>query len=636
MRRGLQGTGVLPNGSLIVAGPSPGVHGRWPSVARIVVHASAAVRAIAATCLVTGAVVAPRLVCAEPHYVLEIEAPPDLVGEIRNRTLLGRWQDDPSYDPSQLQVFVDRAQQEAEAIAKSAGYFSARALVVQRPPDTGESLPRIRIEVDAGARTTVNRFELQLDGVAEPGEREALLKQLRGRWPLGEGTFFRTGDWESGKRQMIELLKQRGYMRARVAASRAQVDPVSTTAGLSVGLDAGPRLVFGPMTVRGLGRYDRAIVEGMMPFAEGQPYAYDRLLLYETRLRSSGYFVSASAVPDLEAVDNDPGASAVPIVVEVNERRLQQTVYGLGYSSDYGARALLGYEHHDLFDRGWQFDSGLQLEQVRQRAYATVRTPFERSGHSYVYGVRFERLDVENEFTDKTTMFGGRVKRADEIDYFLSLQYQTEQRTIAIPGGEQSDNRQALTLGYSWNLRRLDNRVDPRRGYTVSSQISGAAKGLLTDRSFARLYTRAMRFLPMAEDSPLAGGMVVALGELGWVISNSRDDIPSENLFRAGGAQSVRGYRYQSLGVTEGNATVGGRVLAIGSLEYQHPIGRGFWGATFFDIGNVADRWVDYQTVRGYGAGVRWRSPIGPINVDIAYGGAERRLRAHIAVGYTF
>jgi translocation and assembly module TamA len=120
------------------------------------------------------------------------------------------------------------------------------------------------------------------------------------------------------------------------------------------------------------------------------------------------------------------------------------------------------------------------------------------------------------------------------------------------------------------------------------------------------------------------------------VISGSRIDIPSQNLFRAGGAQSVRGYRYLSLGLREGEAIVGGRVMALGSLEYQFPVSGPWWGAAFIDAGNVVDTPSQWRPALGYGAGVRWRSPIGPVNLDLAWGQRDQQLRVHFSVGYSF
>ena len=188
------------------------------------------------------------------NYRLAIEAPAELVEALRTQTLLGRWRADPAFEPDQLPLFLERAREEAEAIAQAAGFFAARASVVATPDPAG--VPVIRIAIDAGARVTVARLRLEVRGVDDE-----LVRTLAEAWPLPEGGFFRTGEWEAGKRQLIEQLQQRGHLRARIAQSAAEVDADATSAALTVSVDAGPRLAFGPLAIRGLARYPRSIVE---------------------------------------------------------------------------------------------------------------------------------------------------------------------------------------------------------------------------------------------------------------------------------------------------------------------------------------------------------------------------------------
>lgn len=606
-----------------------------------------ALRILAAGCLALAAALPAR---AE-NYRLEIEAPEELVEPIRERTLLGRWIEEAGFEPEQLPLFVIRGREEAAAIVRDAGYFSAKVEVKVDPPEAGEPadlrapartgadriLPTVTVVVDAGARTTVSKLAVELDGSAEA---QALRDSLLERWPLPEGSFFRPSAWEQGKRLMLELLQQRGFVRARIASSRAQVDVQATAASLALTIETGPRLPFGALTVRGLERYDRSIVEALKPWREagpgraGDPYDFDELLLFQARLRGSGYFTGVDVLPDLSAIEADPGLTEVPVVAVLRERRRKRVTLGVGFSSDEGPRALVGYEHRDFLGRGLQLESGLLWQDVRRRAFVSVRTPQRADGYYDQAGARVERLEVQGELTDRQTLLVGRGKRGEEIDHFLSLQYQTEQRTV--PLDPETDRRQAFTLGYAWNLRRVDSQVDPRRGYTISAQASGGARQLLSDRSFVRTWGRAMRFWSMPEDSAFDGGILVGLVEAGQVFASSRDGIPTENLFRTGGTHTVRGYSYLSLGVPESGAIVGGRVMALASLEYQHPLVRDWYGAVFLDAGDAADRWQDWKPAWGAGVGVRWRSPIGPVSLDLAWGDEVRRLRFHLSVGYAF
>ena len=125
-------------------------------------------------------------------------------------------------------------------------------------------------------------------------------------------------------------------------------------------------------------------------------------------------------------------------------------------------------------------------------------------------------------------------------------------------------------------------------------------------------------------------------GEAGVTLAESRDGIPQAFLFRTGGAQSVRGYDYLSLGVKDGDATVGGRYLATASAEYVHWF-KPQWGtAVFVDAGDAADSREDFDLRGGYGVGARWRSPAGPLAIDLAWGHQERSLRLHFGVAIAF
>ena len=102
-------------------------------------------------------------------------------------------------------------------------------------------------------------------------------------------------------------------------------------------------------------------------------------------------------------------------------------------------------------------------------------------------------------------------------------------------------------------------------------------------------------------------------------------------LIRAsGGDDSIRGYKFESLGPldVDGNV-VGGNRLAVASIEYEYPIGEQWSVAVFADAGN-AYRDGDFNSVSGVGAGLRWHSPLGPIRFDVAFpqDGEDRGIHA--------
>jgi len=97
----------------------------------------------------------------------------------------------------------------------------------------------------------------------------------------------------------------------------------------------------------------------------------------------------------------------------------------------------------------------------------------------------------------------------------------------------------------------------------------------------------------------------------------------------------VRGYGYQRLGPTNADGEViGGRHLLTGSVEYEIPLFGKWSAAAFVDSGNAYDAIDDFDPKTGVGLGIRWRSPIGPIRVDIAHPvDGDENFRLHLTMG---
>lgn len=564
------------------------------------------------------------------NYAYEIDAPESLVKLIRDNTLLGRWQYRDDYDIGQRALFVRRAPDEVRQVLSTEGFF-------QPEVEIEESLFKVRMKVWTGPRSTVNRATVSFEGaIADPqygSRREALEKS----WPLPAGSFFSQKLWNSAKRDLLTELRNNAFPRAKISESRAAVDLDKTAVGLDVKVDSGPVMHIGAIRYEGLERYDEAVLTPLQQFRTGDVYTLQELLDFQTRLRDTQRFRSVTVLPDLAGLEEHPEQRAIDIRVVVVENQSQRLTLGVGYSTDRGIRGQIGWIDRNWRDRAWQLESRLVVDRLAYTGSVGVRTPLEAEGHYWSTGLNLERTDIQNTINQTGNLFVGRGRQLGEIEYFTSLTYQLDREWILNEDGSRTYyNRHALVPGYSWHVRRLDSRLYPTRGYTFNAQISGAAANVLSTTSFVRGYVRTLRFFRMPSDSALGGGVLMLVGEGGAVFSESRDGVPSQNLFRAGGAQSVRGYSYQSIGIRRGVSIIGGRYLLVGSVEYQHPVIPSVAAAVFYDRGGVSDNWSDLRTVAGYGIGARLRTPVGPVNFDVAYGQADRRVRAHLSIGYTF
>jgi len=313
-------------------------------------------------------------------------------------------------------------------------------------------------------------------------------------------------------------------------------------------------------------------------------------------------------------------------VVESLPKRVR---LGLGYSTDIGISGEVSYEHKDFLDRGWRLLSGAVVAQKEQFAAVGLQFLERPSGYRDGVGLSVKYTDIQNEITNSLNLSFQHAKRREERDIEYSAEFISESKRVQdVP---ITDRFKSLVFNYSWIQRRVDSLSDPRKGYLLNVQVGGAWQGLLADQGFLRGYGRAALYLPVFEHDRL-----LFRGEIGAINADSTSGIPSKFLFRTGGSQTVRGYEFESLGPRLADATVGGQYLAVVSGEYLHSFTPQWAGVAFYDAGNATDDWQNFQFARGYGAGVRWKSPVGPVGLDVAYGESDRKVRAYFAIGFRF
>jgi translocation and assembly module TamA len=127
---------------------------------------------------------------------------------------------------------------------------------------------------------------------------------------------------------------------------------------------------------------------------------------------------------------------------------------------------------------------------------------------------------------------------------------------------------------------------------------------------------------------------LIARVDGGWTTTGTFDQLPPTVRFFAGGDNSVRGYEYQSLGpLDEFGHVIGGEILLTTSAELECGLVGKFALAGFFDAGNAFASVDEGVMEQGTGAGVRWRSPVGPIRLDFAFALHHDAWRVHFTMG---
>ena len=558
------------------------------------------------------------------QYRVEIDAPKEMAEVLRKGLNVARWERDPQMTPEQLRRLAQEAVREARETAATEGYFSAQ---VELRIDEGIEPWIVLITVDPGERTLVGDIDLRFTGAAlEDAQSAAVFKRVRDTWPLRRGQPFRQADWDAAKRRAVRELGASRYAAARVSDSRALIDPQTQRASLMVELASGPPYRFGEIRVSGVKRYSESLVRNLSPFRIGDVYDRDRLLLYQRRLLESGYFVSVQA--DIEPEDGNPEGALVRVaVIEASKHHVEA---GLSYSTDAGPRVELRYTNQDVFDSSWRFRSGLRLDDKIRNLQFDWDSPPRPGGRWNSFFTRARESNVQNENTRELAAGVAHNWGAELTPSAVLMSAHWEQQRISGDVDSETDDRHAIYFGFRRTFRKTDDFVSPRSGYLAMFELGGAPPALAT-RQFLRGVISASFFLPVGRRDDL-----LLRGQAGRVIASTREGIPSTFLFRTGGDQTVRGYGFESLGVRQGDAIVGGRRFVVMSTEYTRWVGESWGIAAFVDAGNAWDDTTLFKAALGYGVGARVRTPIGPIRADLAYGQETHSFRLHFSVGFNF
>ncbi|WP_334189289.1 autotransporter assembly complex protein TamA [Noviherbaspirillum sp.] len=580
--------------------------------------------------LIAGLLSCALLIAADPFYRVELTAPDELEKLLTQNLDLFRYRERDDLSDEQLNFMVATVAKQVTKLASTQGYFSPKTDV---RVDTVSGQKVISLNVDAGPRTMVSQVSVDVTGAAVQVAPDQAA-EAKMAWPLNIGEPFTQEEWSDAKQSGLRVLQRRRFAAARLADSQARILADKNAAELFATYDSGPAFTLGEVKISGTRRYPESIIRNVNPLNVGEEYTSERLLEFQRQLLRTPYF--SNAVINIDT--NPANANLTPVNVRVTEFPAQRLRGGVGYTTDTGARVEGLYSHYNLFGRAWVLDAQTRVEQRRQLGSLSLSMPPSRG--AWVNGANgsVERTTLEGVDLRTRRLGVRRAQSTDKVDTAYSIQYYRDELTqingAALPEDVlvQPGVHQALVAGIAKTWRDVDDARFPRNGRVLSVEAGVALKGLLTDQTFFRVSSRIREFLPIGERD-----VVILRGELGAVITEGGNAaVPASLLFRAGGTESVRGYPFQSIGNERNGIVYPTRYIATGGVEYLHWLTESWGGAVFYDVGTATDRWNDKQFFQAIGVGARWRSPVGRVNVDLAYGIQAGSIRPHLSLGVAF
>jgi translocation and assembly module TamA len=519
----------------------------------------------------------------------------------------------------------------SRATANDADETQAPATDAQRTARANRRLS-VSIHVEPGEPVRVRGFDVGVDGAgaADTGVRAAL-----DAFAPQPGAVFEHALYESGKAKVGRALAVHGYFDADFSTHRVEVTRAEHAADLDLRWQSGERYALGDATFTQTPKpvIRDTLLHKLVRWTPGDPYdeaALDRL---RRSLVGLDYFglVNVSAKPE------DAAGRRVPVQVDLTPAPRSIYTTGLSYGTESGPGLRFGVERRYLNSRGHK--ALAQIDYARERKTLTLQ--YRVPAFAWLdgwYTASLQAADEQTDFLD-TRRVEFVASRSGQYNDYLTLvaaMHLLRERWAFIDDSDPDalpDYRSADFAFPSLSAEYIDvdNRLAPRRGAGGTLMVRGGGG---EGGSFAQVDASAQWFHGFDADSRL-----ILRGEIGHTFSGELLDMPPSLRFYAGGDRSIRGYGWREVGPRIRNGAgdefaTGARNLLVGSVEYERYF-KGPWGAAVFvDSGSAFDGTSpDMHT--GVGVGLRWRSPVGPVRIDIAHGldDPDSTFTLHLNIG---
>jgi translocation and assembly module TamA len=512
---------------------------------------------------------------------------------------------------------LESAADEATEALNAYGYYSPS---IETHLDFNEDCWQAVVSIDPGEPVRLRDVDIELSG---PAADNAAFQALPANSMLVAGARLDQGAYENLKRGLVDLARNRGYAEARFEASRIDIYPDDHVADLSLHFESGPRYAIGNVTLNE-DALDPDFVSAFYDLMPGAPFDNRLLTAAFLGLNNSGYFSSV----DVRAMPADPETRTIPVEVDLTAAPRRRVSYGVGFSTDTGPRVRFGRTVRRINRQGHQLSIEGQLSPVVSELTSIYRMPFGDPRFDWInfnLGAKREETD-----TSLARSIEAGVRRVYDRPGGWSrtpfLNFVVEDFEV----GSQTGRPRLLIPGIDWTRIEGDDALRPDNGSKLDFEARAANEALVSDTSFVQTTARVKWIRSVWEHSRL-----LFRGAAGYTSANEFERLPPSIRFFAGGDQSIRGFGFESLGpVDENGAVIGGTRLIELSAEYEREIKPRWSIAIFADSGNAFNgRHIDMRT--GAGIGARWRSPLGPVRVDIAWpvNDIEHGARLHVSLG---
>jgi len=448
---------------------------------------------------------------------------------------------------------------------------------------------------------------------------------------VNEGDWYNADEVENTILALTNAVGDLGYafVEVRPIVNR---DREKHTISVNFEIQEGPRVFVERIDIGGNVRTLDRVIRREFRLVEGDAFNAAKLNRSRARIRNLGFFSRVD-------VTNVPGSSPDETVVKVDvtEQSTGSLGLGAGYSTTEGVLANIKLQERNLLGRGQDLSASITASQIRQEFDISFTEPYFLDRNLKAGFDLFHITNDSSQYASYQTMRTGvGLRMGYEINERWSqrLRYKLQQdkvqnvpATASLAIRQQEGTTLTSQIGQDLLYDRRDSTVDTKKGFFA--RLSADYAGLGGDVKYVRGRLNAGIFYPVTEDIvgslTMTGGIIQAL--------NGQDVRITDRFFLGG--STLRGFQPSGVGprdLATGDA-LGGKKVYYGSLQFRFPIGLpdefGITGVLFSDAGSLSDidetpptfpDVVDSGSLRAsWGAGIAWKSPVGPLSMDFAW-----------------
>ena len=513
---------------------------------------------------------------------------------------------------SRLEFLLREAQAEAREALEPFGYYSPE-ISVDAPRNGGDNDHlTVTLTIRLGDPVRVRQSNLKIEG---EGNDDQYLQTDLGAFRPQIGEVLDHTTYEASRNLITRRLAERGYLDADTTQRLVEVTRAEYAADIFLTWASGIRYNMGPVTFH-QEQFVPGLLDKLVSWEQGSYFHQGKLDRLRQSLVALDYFSAIDITPDPERAEG----REVPIDVELTLAPRSIYTVGLSSGTDSAAGVRLGLERRYINSRGHKLLFDLNYAETRKTLSTIYRVP----AFKWLDGWYTGALQANDEQTDYIDINNAKLilSRSGQINeqwnVVASANALRERWRYGNASTEFLTDYQYATLVYPevrGEYVGVDDRLFPRRGVSGNLSLRGGVEGAGSDASFGQAHLNARWFL-----SPTDSSRLLLRGELGHIFTDELVGMPPSLRFFAGGDRSIRGYAWREVGprILDDYA-VGAKNVMTASVEYEHYLNGGPWGAAVFvDTGSAFDSKPDLHT--GIGIGARWRSPVGPVRIDVAHG----------------